>query len=181
MKKFFIGFMMIITFIVPVWGNTRFDEVKEEYAKNESIRITTEDLIECMDIKSIEWNEAWECTTASYIDTRNLIVATCFNVEEISYDILAIEIQDMTDSSVENNVKQKHQDKDDKENFKEIDYSTDDYEAILYLYDMDECHCTDYILDVGTQTIFFSLVCPLDGIEESHEEEILEMLQSIVV
>lgn len=181
MKRLLIGLAACIMIATPVMADIDLQAkfAEKEVAEDGTFDITKDELIESLDVQSIEWDDNWIPIRAML--SGDILVSSCYRADTNETLMLYIDPHDLNDTlaSVLIGVVT-YKSRESALTSKEFDFTTPNHTAKGYSYmDLNGIYI-DYSVNVGTQIVDFVLTCPLDESESMHNEDFVNMATSIV-
>ena len=181
MKRMLIGILVSLMFATPTLADvdlqTMFSDKEKD--KDGTFAITKDELIESMDIQSIEWDDNWIPIRAML--SGDIFVSSCYRADTNETLMLYINPHDFNDTLASVLIGAiTYESRESALSSEEFDFTTPNHTAKGYSYmDLDGIYI-DYSVNVGTQIVDFVLTCPWDESESIHNKDFLNMATSIV-
>ena len=182
MKKLLICLAVCIMSAVPAMADVDFQTkfAEKEIAEDGTFDITKDELIESLDIQSIEWDDNWTPIKAMFVN--DYLVSLCVRAdtdEQLMMYIRPFEFEDTLALIFMGTVTANE--RKEVANVKEVDHSIENHMAKEYSYlTTDLAWKTDYTVNVGDQLIDFVFTCPSTNLQDRHYDDFIAMATSIV-
>ena len=182
MKRLLIGLAVCMMSAVPAMADVDFQTkfAEKEVAEDGTFDITKDELIESLDIQSIEWDDNWVPYKATL--SNDYLISLCVRAdtdEQLMIYVCPYDFDDTLSLLYMGTVT--YNERKEIATVKEVDHSVENHTAKEYSYlTTDLSWKTDYTVNAGKQMIDFVLTCPAKDLDNKHNEELIKMATSIV-
>lgn len=182
MKRILVGLLIGTLLATPTFASIDLPAkfADKEKAEDGTFDITKDELIESLDIQSIEWDDNWIPIKAMF--SNDYLISLCVRAdtdEQLMMYVCPFEFEDTLALIFMGTVTANE--RKTVANVKEVDHSIENHMAKEYSYlTTDLAWKTDYTVNAGEQMIDFVFTCPSTDLQNRHYDEFIAMTTSIV-